>query len=50
MSWLHQFRPLRVRFECKNNIHQALLQRGDTFVLLPILNHVFCEGFFDLLT
>jgi len=35
ISWLHQFRRLRIRYERRDDIHEAFLIMGCAFDLLP---------------
>jgi len=42
LSWLHQFRRLRVRFERYAHIHQAFLSIGCSLICLRFLKHSFC--------
>jgi transposase len=42
LSWFHQFRRLRVRFEYDDGIHQALLTLAQIVILVRILDSPFC--------
>lgn len=42
LSWLHQFRRLRIRFERYAHIHQAFLSIGCSMICLRFLKHSFC--------
>lgn len=42
LSWLHQFRRLRIRFERYAHIHQAFLSIGCSLICLRFLKHSFC--------
>lgn len=42
LSWLHQFRRLRVRFERRGDIHQAFLTLGCILIASRFLLHGFC--------
>lgn len=39
LSWLHQFRRLRVRYERRADIHQAFLSIGCSIICWNILSH-----------
>jgi transposase len=38
ISWLHQYRRLRVRYERRADIHQAFLQIAGCLICLKLLN------------
>jgi len=42
LSWLHQFRRLRVRYERRADIHEALLSLACALVCWNQLNHGYC--------
>jgi len=42
VSWLHQFRRLRVRYERRDDIHEGFLSLGCAMICLNILEHAFC--------
>jgi transposase len=42
LSWLHQFRRLRIRFERHASIHQAFLSLGCSLICFRFLNPSFC--------
>ena len=42
LSWLHQFRRLRIRFERRASIHQAFLSIGCSVICLRFLKRSFC--------
>jgi transposase len=42
ISWLHQFRRLRVRYEHRANIHQAFLTLGCIRICYRFLKNSFC--------
>jgi len=42
LSWLHQYRRLRVRYERRADIHEALLTLGCALVCWKQLNHGYC--------
>lgn len=39
LSWLHQFRRLRVRYERRSDIHEAFLSIGCSVICWNILSH-----------
>lgn len=41
-SWLHQFRRLRVRYEKRDDIHEAFLALGIAIICHQCLNRSFC--------
>ncbi|MBI5762846.1 MAG: IS5/IS1182 family transposase, partial [Planctomycetes bacterium] len=41
-SWLHQSRRLRVRYERRGDIHEALLKLGCILICHKCLNGSFC--------
>lgn len=42
VSWFHQFRRLRVRFERRDDIHEAFLTLAEDLICFRILKHRFC--------
>lgn len=42
MSWIHQFRRLRVRYERRSDIHEAFLTAGCALICWRVLQHGFC--------
>lgn len=42
ISWLHQFRRLRVRYERRADIHQAFLTLGCILICFRTLDPLFC--------
>jgi len=42
LSWLHQFRRLRVRYERREDIHEAFLEIGCILICFNALNNGFC--------
>jgi len=42
LSWLHQNRRLRVRYERRPDIHEAFLTLGCVMICWNALNHGFC--------
>lgn len=42
LSWLHQFRRLRVRYERRADIHEGFLSLGCALICWRRLNHEFC--------
>jgi transposase len=42
LSWLHQYRRLRVRYDRRADIHEAFLTFGCALVCMKRLNHGFC--------
>lgn len=42
ISWFHQFRRLRVRFERRHDIHEAFLTLAEDLICFRILNTGFC--------
>lgn len=42
IAWLHQFRRLRVRYERRDDIHQALLSLGCILICFRTLDPLFC--------
>jgi len=42
LSWLHQFRRLRVRYERRANLHQAFLILGCAVICHRALKNSFC--------
>lgn len=42
LSWLHQFRRLRVRYERRADMHEALLSLGCAMICWNVLQHEFC--------
>ena len=40
LSWLHQFRRLRIRYERRDDIHEALLSAGCALICWNCLNHL----------
>jgi transposase len=42
ISWLHQHRRLRVRYERRDDIHEALMTLGCTFICWNHLSKGFC--------
>ena len=42
LSWLHQFRRLRIRYERRADIHQAFLTLGCSIICLRHLKNSFC--------
>jgi transposase len=42
LSWLHQFRRLRIRFERRASLHQAFLSIGCSLICLRFLKYSFC--------
>jgi transposase len=42
LSWLHQYRRLRVRYERRSDIHQALLEIGCILICYKCLTGSFC--------
>lgn len=42
ISWLHQFRRLRVRYERRADIHQAFLTLGCILICFRTLDTAFC--------
>lgn len=42
LSWLHQFRRLRVRYERRADIHEAFLALGCILICHRILKNAFC--------
>jgi transposase len=42
LSWLHQFRRLRVRYERRADIHQAFMTLGCAMICWNTLNRGFC--------
>ncbi len=38
IAWLHQYRRLRVRYERRDDIHEALLAIGCSLICLKLLN------------
>lgn len=44
LSWLHQFRRLRVRYERRFDIHEAFLTVGCIIICWNQLSNSFCQG------
>jgi len=44
MSWLHQFRRLRVRYERRADIHMAFLKIGSIVICYRYLTSSFCQA------
>jgi transposase len=42
LSWLHQFRRLRVRFDRRDDIHEAFLTLAESLICFRILDTGFC--------
>jgi transposase len=42
LSWLHQFRRLRIRYERRADIHDAFLKIGCIIICHRILDNAFC--------
>jgi transposase len=42
LSWLHQYRRLRIRYERRADIHQAFLTLACSLICLRQLNRSFC--------
>lgn len=42
LSWLHQYRRLRVRFESRADIHEAFLKLGCILICWNFLQHSLC--------
>ena len=42
LSWLHQFRRLRIRYERRCDIHEAFLKIGCILICHRIHEHSFC--------
>ncbi len=42
LSWLHQFRRLRVRYERRADIHEAFMTLGCAMICWNTLNRGFC--------
>lgn len=42
ISWLHQSRRLRIRYDRRSNIHEALLKIGCIIICWDVLNHESC--------
>ena len=42
ISWLHQFRRLRVRYERRDDIHEAFFTIGCGLICWRLLNNSFC--------
>jgi transposase len=42
VSWLHQFRRLRVRYERRDDIHEGFLSLGCAMICMSTLEHAFC--------
>ena len=42
LSWLHQFRRLRVRYERHPEIHEAFMSLGCTLICWNVLKRSFC--------
>ena len=42
LSWLHQFRRLRIRFERRASLHQAFLSLACSLICWRFLKHSFC--------
>lgn len=42
LSWLHQYRRLRIRYERRADIHEAFLTVGCVLICWNMLNHGFC--------
>ena len=42
LSWLHQFRRLRVRYERRSDIHEAFLKIGCCLICSRIIENRFC--------
>ena len=42
LSWLHQFRRLRIRYERRNDIHQAFLMIACVIICYRYLENAFC--------
>jgi transposase len=42
VSWLHQFRRLRVRYERRDDIHEGFLSLGCAMICLSTLKHRLC--------
>ena len=42
LSWLHQFRRLRIRFDRRADIHQAFLTLAESLICLRLLPEGFC--------
>jgi transposase len=42
LSWLHQFRRLRIRFERHASLHQAFLSLACSLICWRFLKHSFC--------
>ena len=42
LSWLHQFRRLRIRYERRNDIHEAFLMIGCVMICHRVLENSFC--------
>jgi transposase len=42
ISWLHQFRRLRVRWERRADVHEAFLTLGCAVICWRMLHHAFC--------
>jgi len=42
LSWLHQFRRLRVRYERRDDIHEAFMTIGSIIICWRFLNNAFC--------
>ena len=42
LSWLHQHRRLRIRYERLGDIHEAFLTIGCALICWNMLNHGFC--------
>ena len=42
ISWLHQFRRLRIRYERRNDIHQSFLMIACVLICYRYLENAFC--------
>jgi transposase len=42
LSWLHQFRRLKIRYERRDDIHEAFLEIGCILICFNVLNTGFC--------
>lgn len=42
LSWLHQFRRLRVRFDRRDDIHEAFLRLAESLICFRMLENGFC--------
>jgi transposase len=42
LSWLHQFRRLRIRYERRDDMHEAFMMIGCCVICWRFVEHTFC--------